>query len=67
MRILLVEDNPDDAALVQTELGRLRGVPIQVEHVSSLSAGLRRLEKGEIDLVLTDLNLPDSKNLEAFN
>ena len=67
MRILLVEDNPDDAALVQTDLGRLRGVSVQVEHMGSLSAALRRLEKGGFDLVLTDLNLPDSKNLEAFN
>ena len=67
MRILLVEDNPDDAALVQADLGRLRGVSVQVEHRNSLSAGLARLEKGGFDLVLTDLNLPDSKNLEAFN
>lgn len=69
--ILLIEDNPADAQLV-LELLRdakktSRTVPeFRLERTDSLKAGLDRLSGDEIDLVLLDLMLPDSRGLETF-
>jgi PAS domain S-box-containing protein len=63
LRILLVEDTPGDARLVQ-EL--VRGRPeVALRHEARLDAGLAALAEGRSDLVLADLNLPDSDGLET--
>jgi PAS domain S-box-containing protein len=64
-RVLLVEDNPGDARLIQ-EMLREAGEGYQLEWVPQLSDGLERLARGEIDLVLLDLGLPDSQGLDTF-
>jgi predicted DNA binding protein/DNA-binding NarL/FixJ family response regulator len=76
--VLLVEDNPGDARLVEeilsgagTHLGRIdldgsapgRSV---VHHESDLAAGLARLSEGSFDVVLLDLELPDSTGLDTL-
>ena len=61
IRILLVEDNPGDAALVRHHLVNLPDCVI--EHVELVAAALNRLAKSAdspIDLILLDMNLPDS-------
>ncbi len=66
LRILLVEDNPDDIDLIRQML-RETGVGIfSVESVPSLSEALSRLKGNAIDLVLLDLGLPDSKGMDTF-
>ena len=51
--ILVIDDNP----AVATALDVLFALhDIQVEHASSPDAGLRRLERGDIDLVIQDMN-----------
>jgi PAS domain S-box-containing protein len=60
MRLLLIEDNPDDALLVKESLAAIPGAPFEVEWVDRVSLGLEKLKSGGIDVVLTDLNLPDS-------
>jgi pilus assembly protein CpaE len=65
MNILLIEDNPDDVTYIEEELAQASGTPYKLEHAGTLSAGLKRLVRGGIDLVLTDLGLPDSKGLET--
>lgn len=62
MRLLLIEDNPDDALLVKEALAEVPGIPLEVEWVDRLSLGFERLNAGGIDVVLMDLNLPDSGN-----
>jgi PAS domain S-box-containing protein len=64
-RVLLVEDNPGDARLIQ-EMLREAGEGYQLEWVPQLSDGLERLARGEIDLVLLDLGLPDSQGVDTF-
>jgi len=54
MRVLLIENNEDDARLIQEKLARARE-PVYLEHVDRLSNGLDRLATGDIDLVLLDL------------
>jgi two-component system cell cycle sensor histidine kinase/response regulator CckA len=66
LKILLIEDNPGDARLIREMLAEAGGDDITIEWVPSLSQGLESLGRGEIDLVLLDLSLPDSRGLETF-
>ena len=63
--VLLVEDNPGDASLILRMLSTING-HFNAIHVTKLSEGLERLQKGDIDLVLLDLGLPDSSGLETL-
>jgi signal transduction histidine kinase/HPt (histidine-containing phosphotransfer) domain-containing protein len=63
---LLIEDSPDDALLIREFLADARQAVFEVEHVEWLSAALARLSRGGIDVVLLDLQLPDSRGLDTF-
>ena len=64
LRVLLIEDNPGDARLIQAILGEARAV-FDLEWADHLAAGLELLGAGPMDLVLLDLGLPDSQGLET--
>ncbi len=66
INILLIEDNPGDARLVQELLLDVRGLRFIIEHVDRVADGVLRLEAGGVDVVLLDLSLPDSFGLETF-
>ena len=66
IKILLIEDNPGDARLLREMLTEIDGVPFDLEWSDRLSAGLERLGEKNIDAVLLDLTLPDSKGLDTF-
>jgi diguanylate cyclase (GGDEF)-like protein/PAS domain S-box-containing protein len=57
-RILLVEDSPDDAALIEIELGR-GGMKSSLVRVDSLPALRQALSEQDWDLVLSDFHLAD--------
>ena len=65
MKILLVEDDANDAELLESLLKRQRRKDIDLEHVSLLKTALERLECGAPDIILLDLNLPDSAGLRS--
>ena len=65
-KLLLIEDNPDDARLVREALTDTRFGPFQIEWVQNL-CGLERLSKGGIEVVLADLPLPDSHRVETLD
>jgi PAS domain S-box-containing protein len=65
-KVLLIEDSPGDARLMREYLADPAGNSFQLEHASTLQAGLDRLTQGGIDLVLLDLSLPDSPMPETF-
>lgn len=65
--VLLIEDDPDDAKLIQDALAGTVGKPFRVEWVHRLSDALKRLGGQEFEVVLLDLSLPDSAGLEAFD
>lgn len=65
LRILLIEDDEDDARIILRRLGELEEDAFQVEHVGTLKLGLERLERAAADVVLLDLTLPDSRGLST--
>lgn len=67
LRVLLIEDNPGDAALIRANLrqGFSNSRKLELEIASSLSEGLNALRHHEFDIVTVDLNLPDSEGLQA--
>src|SRR5688572_2282275 len=64
--VLLVEDNDDDAALIERVLSRFRRIAFSPERVASLGAAIERLRQNAYDVVLADLGLPDSDGLATF-
>lgn len=66
IQILLIEDDPSDARLL-TELLIGEGVnPVDVRTANRLGDALVFLSNGNTDIVLLDLNLPDSSGLDTF-
>ena len=65
-KVLLIEDNPGDARLIGEMLAEVRSTVFDLERTERLSAGLKRLAEGGIDVVLVDLSLPDSRGLNTF-
>ncbi len=66
LEILLVEDNPGDARLVEASLQEGLDVGFDLHRVARLDEGIRRLGEGAVDLVLLDLNLPDASGLDTI-
>jgi PAS domain S-box-containing protein len=66
VRVLLIEDDPEDAELIRDYLAEGTGGTVKLEWVDRLATGLERLTRGGIDVVLLDLSLPDSRGLETF-
>jgi signal transduction histidine kinase len=64
MRILLVEDNDDDALLIRETLSE---TALEIERAERLSTALERLATGGLDAVLLDLSLPDAHGLDTID
>ena len=64
-RILIVEDNLGDFALARRMLESMPSGRFTPVHAETLAAALEELRK-PTDLVLLDLNLPDSQDLETL-
>jgi diguanylate cyclase (GGDEF)-like protein/PAS domain S-box-containing protein len=65
--VLLVEDDPAEARVIQEALANTGGSPFCVEWVTRLSDALERLGGKAIDVVLLDLTLPDGQGIDAFD
>jgi diguanylate cyclase (GGDEF)-like protein len=65
-RILLIEDVAVTAEIVEAYLDAAPNA-VHVESVGSLGAALERITNSAFDLILADLNLPDSKGLETLD
>ena len=65
-RVLLLEDNEDDAEFVQELTRGAPAEPIEISHVVRLAEAADHLRKERFDVVISDLNVPDSQGLETF-
>ena len=64
-QVLLIEDNPGDADLIRLRL--IEGsAPVNVSCAQRLADGLASLSEKMPEVVLLDLNLPDSHGAETF-
>ena len=65
IRILLLEDVAATTEVVKAYLDAASGAAL-IESVDTLGAALEKLAHGAFDLVLADLNLPDSTGLDTL-
>jgi DNA-binding NarL/FixJ family response regulator len=66
IHVLLIEDNPNDAELVELFLDQGLAGSFVLDRAARLSTALRKLAQGGFDVVLLDLLLPDSAGLSTF-
>ena len=66
-RTLLIGDSPPFAALLRQALREAGHVEARLECVHSAQLGLERLRQRQFDAVLTELVLPDSRDLGNLN
>jgi len=68
--VLLIEDNPGDARLVEHHLNESHVADIvgdvTLEHEETLAEGLRAIEAGRHDILFLDLGLPESTGLATL-
>jgi two-component system sensor histidine kinase UhpB len=66
VRIILVEDNPGDALIIQEMLREIYDNHFDLHSFQRVDEGLKHLNEN-FDIMLLDLNLPDSQGIETFN
>jgi len=65
--VLLVEDNPGDARLVELMLSEVDSATFKITRAGRLGEALDTLAGEEFDVVLLDLSLPDASGLDGVN
>ncbi|MDW5550257.1 PAS domain S-box protein [Methanosarcina sp.] len=66
VKILLFEDNPGDAGLIEEMLEEFADFQYEFKTVQTLNEGLSLLKKNRLDIILSDLGLPDSYGIDTF-
>jgi len=66
IRVLLVEDDPGQIAVIKVLLARAQGVEFQLKIADRLQTALEELMAGGFDIVLLDLSLPESSGVDTF-
>ena len=66
VRILLIEDNPADAKLVEHYLREAFADDFSMVNATRLAQGLNFISNAKFDIVICDITLPDSNGLETF-
>src|SRR5678815_352748 len=64
--VLLIDANAEDERLFREEFAQLRDQPFALDVARSLTEGLARLRERTFDVILLDLDLPDSLGLTTF-
>lgn len=66
LRLLMVEDDANDAELLQSHLASARLGGAEILHARSLAEGLALLQSQDVRITLLDLDLPDSQGLQTL-
>jgi diguanylate cyclase (GGDEF)-like protein len=67
MRVLLVENDNDEAVFLKTTLRRESANEIELTHVTAMSEAIAALHEDQFDAVLLDLSLRDSKGQDSVH
>lgn len=67
IRVLLIEDDLADFALIRDVLFEEDDVQISIRHADRLESAIKLLEKEEFEAILSDLTLPDSRGIDTFD
>ena len=67
IKVLLVEDNPTDVILLREALNKDTLNTFELTLVERLSGAVKQLATHPFDIILLDLNLPDSRGLDTFS
>ncbi len=65
IRVLLIEDSPTDRDLLAISLEDVTSARFEIQSAETLAEGLQQLAEQSFDVVLLDLNLPDSYGVET--
>ncbi|GAB2895835.1 hypothetical protein GCM10027046_26450 [Uliginosibacterium flavum] len=65
--VLLIEDDPADAKLIQDALVDTADGCFHVELVTCLAEALKRLNEERVEVILLDVTLPDAQGIDAFD
>jgi two-component system, NarL family, sensor histidine kinase UhpB len=66
IKILFVEDNPGDVVIIKEMLKEIDGIHFEVTTADNLKEGINHLINEDFDILLLDLNLPDSEGIQTF-
>lgn len=66
LKVLLIEDDPNDADLILAALSEIQSFRAVVTRAETLSRAVEFLSQGDLELILLDLSLPDSLGIETF-
>ena len=66
-RVLVIEDDPNAFLLVSERLAQNKNPVFEVIRSKHMQSGVERLDQGDIDVVLLDLMLPDSRGIDSFH
>lgn len=66
INVLLVEDNADEIAIIRQRLECAKNSHFNLISVISIAAALNRLAGNDIDAIMLDLILPDSRGRDTF-
>ncbi len=66
IHILLIEDNPGDALIINEMLKEVYADNFVLDHFKRIKEGLEHVNE-DFDIMLLDLNLPDSQGIDTFN
>lgn len=66
MKVLLIEDNPDYAFLIETMLRSSDPETISFTWADGLEKGIQQLQQDPVNVILLDLSLPDSDGLATL-
>lgn len=67
IKVLLVEDDPDDLVLTRRAFSRSKAARIRLSSARSLKEALAAVGKETFDAIVADLNLPDSRGRDTFD
>ncbi len=65
--VLVIEDNRGDLELIRHMFGELKEATFGIQWAKKLKPALQFLSKNKVDVVLADLDLPDSRGLATLD